>query len=135
MATPIANAHIRIARPTNDFAGVKHFYGEGLGFEVLYEFKDHQGFDGVMLGLASHAYHLEFTCKAGHDAGRSPSEDNLLVFYIPDTDVWKSAIARMTHAGFQAVSAFNPYWDRHGRTFEDPDGYHVVLQNTGWTTT
>jgi hypothetical protein len=25
--------------------------------------------------------------------------------------------------------AFNPYWDRSGRTFEDPDGYRVVLQN------
>ncbi len=26
----------------------------------------------------------------------------------------------------------NPYWDKLGRTFEDPDGYRVVLQNADW---
>jgi hypothetical protein len=30
------------------------------------------------------------------------------------------------------VKAFNPYWDRKGRTFADPDGYRVVLQNAAW---
>jgi len=25
-----------------------------------------------------------------------------------------------------------PYWDAHGRTFEDLDGYRVVLQNAAW---
>jgi hypothetical protein len=30
------------------------------------------------------------------------------------------------------VSAFNPYGDKHGETFEDPDGYRGVLQNTVW---
>jgi hypothetical protein len=35
----------------------------------------------------------------------------------------------MLGAGFVPVSAVNPYWDRDGVTFEDPDGYRVVLQN------
>jgi len=26
----------------------------------------------------------------------------------------------------------NPYWKRNGRTFEDVDGYRVVLQNGTW---
>jgi len=30
------------------------------------------------------------------------------------------------------VKAFNPYWDRKGLTFEDPDGYRVVLENEEW---
>jgi hypothetical protein len=30
------------------------------------------------------------------------------------------------------VRAFNPYWDRHGKTFADPDGYRVVLQHAAW---
>jgi hypothetical protein len=30
------------------------------------------------------------------------------------------------------VQSFNPYWDQHGKTFEDPDGYRVVLQNAAW---
>jgi hypothetical protein len=57
---------------------VVKFYRDGLGFEVLSEFKDHDGFDGVMLGRKGAAYHLEFTRKAGHKAGRAPTEDNAL---------------------------------------------------------
>jgi len=30
------------------------------------------------------------------------------------------------------VASFNPYWERAGRTFEDPDGYRVVFQNSSW---
>jgi hypothetical protein len=38
----------------------------------------------------------------------------------------------MLTAGFSPVPAFNPYWDRNGKTFEDPDGYRIVLQNAAW---
>jgi hypothetical protein len=34
--------------------------------------------------------------------------------------------------GYAAVASFNPYWDRLGLTFEDPDGYRVVLQHESW---
>jgi len=33
---------------------------------------------------------------------------------------------------YKPVKPFNPYWDKKGRTFEDPDGYRVVLQNAEW---
>jgi catechol 2,3-dioxygenase-like lactoylglutathione lyase family enzyme len=129
---PLADAHIRIARPTDAMSAVVAFYRDGLGLEVLGSFEDHDGFDGVMLGLGGLAWHLEFTRKKGHAVGRAPSEDNLLVFYLPDGDAWRAAIARMEGAGYAAVASFNPYWDRRGRTFEDPDGYRVVLQNSEW---
>jgi len=96
---------------------------------VLSQFCDHDGFDGVTLGTPDATYHLEFTRKAGHVAGRAPSRDHLLVFYLPDNAAWQRAVDRMEQAGHAAVPSFNPYWDRHGRTFEDPDGYRVVLQN------
>ncbi len=128
----LQQAHLRVARPTNDLAALLPFYHRGLGFEILYEFKDHEGFDGVMLGHAGAAYHFEFTCKVGHTVGRAPSEDNLLVFYLPDEGEWKAAVARMVAAGFEPVPSFNPYWDRHGKTFEDPDGYRVVLVKGDW---
>ena len=35
----------------------------------------------------------------------------------------------MEYNGFAAVKSFNPYWDQCGKTFEDPDGYRVVLAN------
>jgi prolyl oligopeptidase len=34
--------------------------------------------------------------------------------------------------GFRVVPSVNPYWDRSGRTFEDVDGYRVVLQKGAW---
>ncbi len=132
--TQLSAAHLRVARPTNDLGAVTRFYREGLGFEQLYGFRDHAGFDGVMLGHPGAAYHLEFTRRAGHDAGRAPGQD-MLVFYLPDPDEWRCAVDRLEAAGYAAVAAFNQYWDRQGRTFEDPDGYRVVLQNAAWPAT
>jgi catechol 2,3-dioxygenase-like lactoylglutathione lyase family enzyme len=132
--TDLGTVHLRVARPSDDLAAVVRFYRDGLGFEVLFEFKGHDGFDGVMLGRKGAAYHLEFTRKAGHKAGKAPTEDNLLVFYLPDAKEWERAVARLEGLGHKPVEAFNPYWDRNGKTFEDPDGYRVVLQNAAWTT-
>ena len=128
----LAKAHLRIARPTDRLAEVVRFYKDALGLDVLYEFVDHDGFDGVMLGHQDAAYHLEFTRKRGHSVGRAPTQDNLLVFYLPDQQTWVDAVTRLENQGYASVKAFNRYWDRHGKTFEDPDGYRVVLQNTAW---
>jgi catechol 2,3-dioxygenase-like lactoylglutathione lyase family enzyme len=132
VSSSLGKAHLRVARPTDDLAAVVAFYRDGLGLDVLYEFRDHDGFDGVMLGRKGMGYHLEFTSRAGHRAGRAPTSDNLLVFYLPDEAEWRAAVARLERTGYPPVTAFNPYWDRRGRTFEDPDGYRVVLQNASW---
>jgi catechol 2,3-dioxygenase-like lactoylglutathione lyase family enzyme len=123
---------LRVARPTDRLDEVVRFYTEGVGLEVLASFEDHDGFDGVMLGVPGAPYHLEFTRKRDHSAGRAPTEDNLLVFYLSDDREWRAAVSRMAAAGYHSVPSFNPYWDRAGRTFEDPDGYRVVLQNAEW---
>lgn len=128
----LASTKLRVARPTDDLDSVISFYRDGLGLQVLFRFENHQGFDGVMLGAPGAAYHLEFTHAHGHAAGRAPTEDNLLVFYLPDRAEWQAAVDRMIRAGHAPVPAFNPYWDRDGATFEDPDGYRIVLQNAGW---
>ena len=124
---------LRVARPTDDIDALLPFYRDGLGLAVLYRFEDHDGFDGVMLGHENAPWHLEFTRARGHRAGRAPTADNLLVLYLPDGGEWQAAVDRMQAAGFAAVPAFNPYWDRDGLTFEDPDGYRVVLQRAAWT--
>lgn len=123
---------LRIARPTDDLEALLAFYRDGLGLSLLFRFEDHDGFDGVMLGREGAPYHFEFTRVRGHLAGRAPSQDNLLVFYLPDVEEWKAAVKRMQDAGFAPVTSFNPYWDREGVTFEDPDGYRVVLQKAAW---
>ena len=114
---------------TDHLEEVVRFYTEGLGLSRLGAFEDHDGFDGVMLGVAGAAHHLEFTRKRGHTAGSAPTQDNLLVFYLADRETWQRAVDRMIAAGYDPVPSFNPYWDRAGRTFEDADGYRVVLQN------
>jgi hypothetical protein len=38
----------------------------------------------------------------------------------------------MDAAGFQTVGSFNPYWNTRGRTYQDADGYRVVLQQAVW---
>ncbi|KAI1812470.1 prolyl endopeptidase [Poronia punctata] len=123
---------LRIARPTDSIAALLPFYTAGLGFVETGSFKDHDGFDGVLLSLQPGAagHHLEFTQNPTHPAvGRAPTKENILVFYLPDETLYKQAVARMRGAGFGAVDSWNPYWDRCGMTFEDNDGYRVVLAN------
>ena len=103
------------------------FYRDGLGFEVLGSFEDHEGFDGVILGHPGTGYHLELTHQRGHKVGRAPNAEHLLVFYLTDLDSWQAAVDQLTRQGHQAVTSNNPYWDRRGKTFEDPDGYRIVL--------
>ena len=93
-------------------------YCRGLGLRVLGSFESHQGFDGVMLGTTGGQYHFEFTRCRSHP-----------VFYITALPDWREACANMLAAGFRLVASFNPYWDAKGRTYEDPDGYRIVLQN------
>ena len=123
---------LRIARPTDHFDEVIRFYTEGLGLSVIGSFENHEGFDGVMVGTPGALHHFEFTQKRGHSAGRAPTQENLLVFYIEERQEWLDATQRMANAGYQSVPSFNPYWDRCGKTYEDPDGYRVVLQNQSW---
>ena len=120
---------MRVARPTDNLAAIAKMYAKGLGFAILTEFQDHRGFYGVILGDPGQRYHIEFTSQRGHKVGNAPTQDHLLVFYIPDNDEWKSGCAEMLSAGFREVPSYNPYWDLDGRTFEDIDGYRVVLQN------
>ncbi len=124
---------LRVARPSDDLEAVTRFYRDGLGLEVIASFADHAGFDGIMFGHAGDPYHLEFTHHHGHSVGRAPSEDNLLVFYLPDRAVWEQSVQRMIDHGYAPTPAYNPYWDLNGKTFEDPDGYRVVLQNAAWS--
>ena len=124
--------HLRVARRTDNLDAVTRFYRDGLGFQVVGSFNDHDGFDGVMLGHPGGPYHLEFTHHRGHTVGRAPTQDHLLVLYVPDVAEWSQWVQRMVDHGYAPVPSYNPYWDVRGKTFEDPDGYRVVLQNAAW---
>jgi catechol 2,3-dioxygenase-like lactoylglutathione lyase family enzyme len=122
----------RIARPTNDLRKILNFYHEGLGLDILSEFKDHQGFDGLILGKKKQPFHFEFTVERGVTAPACSSPDNLIVFYYENEPKWLAAIERMGRAGFAWTKSNNPFWDKGGRTFPDADGYRVVLFQGIW---
>ena len=51
----------RVARPTDKLAEIREFYVTALGLSELGSFSDHEGYDGVMIGVAGKEYHFEFT--------------------------------------------------------------------------
>jgi catechol 2,3-dioxygenase-like lactoylglutathione lyase family enzyme len=120
----------RIARPTAHLNEVVRFYRDGLGLTIIGSFEGHAEYSGVMLGLPGHEYHLEFTSHAGGSPCPAPSKDNLLVFYIPEREAIIRLIEHLNSLGYFAVAPENPYWKEKGTTFEDPDGWRVVLMNT-----
>lgn len=121
---------IRIARPTAQMAAVVRFYRDGLGLPVIGSFAGHAGYSGVMLGLPGSAVHLELTEHEHGSPCPAPTKDNLLVLYVPDRGRRDAIVDRMARAGHAPVPPENPYWLEHGITFEDPDGWRVVLMNT-----
>jgi hypothetical protein len=57
-----------------------------------------------------------------------PTADNLLVLYFDDRAGQQAVIDRMARLGFDTVPPENPYWSDNGAvTFEDPDGWRLVL--------
>jgi hypothetical protein len=123
---------MRIARPVTSLARSAAMYARGLGLVEIGRFEDHQGFDGIMLGLPGLQYHFELTHCRTHPVAPAPTPEDLVVFYIGERGEWERACAAMRAAGFREVESFNPYWAKKGRTFEDPDRYRIVLEQSTW---
>jgi len=125
-----AVVQVRIARHTARLDAIVAFYRDGLGLTELYRFVNHEGYDGVMLGLPDKTHHLEFTQHLSGPAPSPPSGDDLLVLYIPDRAQLAALRERLERLGHRSVVPKNPYWLCDAVTFEDPDGWRVVLCNT-----
>jgi GNAT superfamily N-acetyltransferase len=119
---------LRVARHTERLDQIVAFYRDGLGLEEIGGFRDHDGYDGVFLGLPGTCAHLEFTAGGGARAP-VPHSESLLVLYMGDDGAVAEVVARL---GAQPVAAVNPYWTAHGVTLEDPDGFRVVLVPERW---
>jgi len=124
--------HVRLARPVTDLTRTETMYRRGFGWIRLGHFDDHEGFDGVMLGAPDGAFHLEFTYRKSHPIKPTPTPEDLLVFYLPKRAEWEYRCAALLSVGFSEVKPMNPYWSRDGRSFQDHDGYRVVIQCASW---
>jgi GNAT superfamily N-acetyltransferase len=114
---------VRIARHTERLDEVVRFYRDGIGLPEMDSFRDHDGYDGVFLALPGTGTHLELTTGGRHPAPE-PHPESLLVLYLGDDAAVRAVAARLDA---EPVSSANPYWDAHATTFEDPDGFRVVL--------
>jgi catechol 2,3-dioxygenase-like lactoylglutathione lyase family enzyme len=127
--------HFRLARPVTDIDRTTAMYRSALGLTQLGHFNDHEGFDGIMLGMPDGEFHFEFTYCRSHPVKPTPTPEDLLVFYIPNRREWESRCASVIAAGFIEVKSLNPYWAQNGRTFQDHDGYRLVIQCAEWQNT
>ncbi|MEJ2420706.1 MAG: VOC family protein [Acidobacteriota bacterium] len=125
-------AQVRVARPTDRLEDLRRFYCEDLGLPEIGGFggSGHHGYTGLMVGLPGADFHLEFTQHEKGSPCPAPTRDNLLVIYLPDRNEWVARIEKMRRRGHEPVPPENPYWEKEGATFEDPDGWRVVLMNT-----
>ncbi|MBA0038475.1 VOC family protein [Pantoea sp. BIGb0393] len=123
---------MRVARPVTELARSREMYCRGLDLTEIGSFEDHAGFSGVMLGKPGVPWHLEFTLCSAHPVEPRPSEEDLLVFYLPEKSEWQRICQSMIAAGFTRVTSFNPYWEQQGQTFQDHDGYRTVIQCQQW---
>src|SRR4051794_26022217 len=114
---------VRIARHTERLDAVVEFYRDGIGLVEIGGFRGHDGYDGVFLAVPGTGAHLELTAGGGHPAP-APHPESLLVLYLGDEQRVREVATRI---GADPVAPANPYWAEHGLTFEDPDGFRVVL--------
>ena len=120
----------RIARPTDQLAEIERFYCEGIGLKKIGGFEGHLGYTGIMIGLPDATYHLEFTEHVDGSPCPAPTDDNLLVFYMPDKSQIDAIQKRLADMGYPEVPPENKYWAEKGVTISDPDGWRIVLMNT-----
>jgi GNAT superfamily N-acetyltransferase/catechol 2,3-dioxygenase-like lactoylglutathione lyase family enzyme len=119
---------LRIARNTERLDEVVAFYRDGLGLTEISGFRDHDGNDGVFLEVPGTNTHLEFTTGGGHGAP-SPHPESLVVLYLGNAEAVRIVA---TYLGVDPIAPANPYWAEHGMTFQDPDGFQVVLVPERW---
>ena len=129
---PLALNHIRIARPSAQFAQTEDFWVSGIGLTVLGRTDNTATGDHalVFLGWPDAAWHLELV-----DSPELPPQatvEDLLVLYIAEP-VEQGTVDRILSSGGKRVHSHNPYWDENGVTFEDPDGYRCVLSSQFWS--
>ncbi|WP_343317390.1 VOC family protein [Arthrobacter sp. TMP15] len=127
---PEPQHHIRFARPTRDIEAAIRFWVDGVGLPLQGRQEDEvSGHKLAFIGWPDATWHLEIV--QDDTLQPTPSAEDLFVIYLGGT-IDEDAISRIEHAGGVRVAARNPYWDQHGMTFTDVDGYLLVLVTRSW---
>lgn len=118
--------HLRVARHTNQLDKLKAFYTSILKLQVLGDFKNHEGYDGVFLGWSHVNWHLEFT-STHETVNHTFDDDDLLVFYPETQEAYFEICQLVKKHQLPLLKPKNPYWEENGILFKDPDGYLIVV--------
>jgi len=121
---PFAWIGSRVAHPARDLARSTAYYRDLLHLQPSGGFAGHDAYNGVFFALPGGG-ELELT--AGPVAQAAGTDEDLLVLYVCTIDEVRAIGASLVSAGVRSVDSPNPYWDRCGQTFLDPDGYRIVI--------
>lgn len=116
----------RYARHTKNIEKLTTFYTTVLDFEMIGNFQDHNGYDGVFLGKANQSWHLEFT-QDGNLPESKPDDDDLLVFYPESLSDYQKIIDNLEKYQVPILEPKNQYWKENGICFEDCDHYKIII--------
>jgi len=117
----------RIAHPTNDLEAVRRFYGDALGLRRIASFADHDGYSGIVYAFPDANHELEFALAPAPHSKVAWSDETLLVFYVETKAALDALVEALDRLPAARVASANPYWNRGGVTFLDPDGCRVVI--------
>jgi hypothetical protein len=117
---------LRAARHTTQLQPLIHFYCGILDLEILGEFHDHDGYDGVFIGNRGSDWHIEFTVSDENPDHR-PDADDLLVFYAESEAEYEHLTQQFKINNIPEIDSKNPYWATNGKTYTDPDGFRIVI--------
>ena len=116
----------RLARHTSDLQRITSFYCDLLDFEILGEFQDHDGYDGIFIGLRDADWHFEFTTSESAQLNKTGADD-LLIFYTGSDSEMEHFSEKFKVAGIEREIPKNPYWQAHGFMYMDSDGYRIII--------
>jgi catechol 2,3-dioxygenase-like lactoylglutathione lyase family enzyme len=127
-------AAVRIARRTARLEECRRFYADQLGLPVLASFRDHDGYDGVVLGVPDAAVQLELvSTPEGGPVGEQDEEDALVLYLTADQG--GALRDRLVAAGLSLHEPANAYWRALGAVaVRDPEGRSVLVvpDHDGW---
>lgn len=116
----------RRAQHTSNLKKVEEFYTSILGFTILGEFKNHDNYNGLFLGLPDENWELEFT-EDGSKPDHFRDEDDLLVFYPLNIGNYNQIIQNCVKNSIEFHQPKNPYWKTNGIYIKDPDEYGIIV--------
>ena len=116
----------RYARHTQKIESLIYFYTSVLNFEILGKFENHDGYDGVFLGIKGENWHLEFTQNEEKPQSHF-DEDDALVLYPKTQETYEEILENLKKFEVPLLEPKNPYWRDKGVCFEDCDHYKIII--------